>query len=56
MGFPRECELDLDKDGHVNTTTWEWERLMLVGPNNHFHSAYFDYIIAKYRNFVSDSL
>ena len=33
MGFSREWELDLNKDGNVigNTTTWEWERLMLVG-------------------------
>ena len=41
MGFPRKWELDLNKDGNcngnVNTTTWQWERLMLVGSQNHFH-------------------
>jgi len=34
MGFPPERELNLNKDGYgnENTTTWEWELLMLVGP------------------------
>jgi len=30
MGFPREWELDLNKDVNGNATTWEWERLMLA--------------------------
>jgi len=30
MGFPREWELDLNKDGDRNTTTWRLEQLMLV--------------------------
>jgi len=30
MGFPQEWELDLNKDGNGNTTTWEYERLMHV--------------------------
>jgi len=34
MGFPREWELDLNKDGTGNTTSWEWERLTLVGSQN----------------------
>jgi len=37
MGFPREWELDLNKDGNRNgnKTTREWEWLMLVGSQNH---------------------
>jgi len=37
MGFPREWELDWNKDenGNGNTTTREWQRLMLVGSQNH---------------------
>jgi len=37
MGFPREWELDLNKDGNGNgnSTTWEWEQLMLVESRNH---------------------
>ena len=38
VGFPRQWELDLNKDGNWNwngnTTRWEWERLMLVGSQN----------------------
>ena len=30
MRFPREWELDLNKDVNGNATTWEWERLMLA--------------------------
>ena len=41
MEFPREWELDLNKDGNGNwngnTTTREWERLMLVGSQNYSH-------------------
>ena len=38
MEFPREWELDLNKDRNMNenTTAWEWERLILVGSRNHF--------------------
>ena len=35
VGFPREWEVDLNKDGNGNKTTWEWERLMLVGSQKH---------------------
>jgi len=37
MGFPREWELDLNKDGNGNwnTTAWDWELLMLVGSQDH---------------------
>jgi len=36
MGSPREWELDLNKNENAwNTTTWEWERLMLEGSQNH---------------------
>jgi len=35
VGFPREWEVDLNNDGNGNTITWEWERLMLVGSQNH---------------------
>jgi len=31
-GFPWKWELDLNKDGNENVTTWESERLMLAGP------------------------
>ena len=35
MGFPRKWELDLNTDGNGNTTSWEWERLILVWSQNH---------------------
>jgi len=37
MGFPQEWELDFNKNGDGNTTTWECEWLMLVGSQNHSH-------------------
>jgi len=30
-----EWESDLNKDGNGNAITWEWERLILVGSQNH---------------------
>jgi len=35
MGFPQE--VDFNKNGNGNTTTWECERLMLVGSQNGSH-------------------
>jgi len=38
MEFPREWDLDLNKDGNENgNTLWQWKRLMLVGSQNHSH-------------------
>jgi len=28
---------DENRNEYVNTTTWEWERLMLAGSQNHSH-------------------